>query len=350
MKRHLTLFALLVVFALVLVGCSAPPPTPTPPPPTPTENPQAAQLAAAQKEGAIKIYWSLNDKESKPLLEKWSQKYPSIKTEYYRDSSGPLTEKLLAEAKAGTPPPDVVQLDGVDIVTLYNEKLLAAYKSPEAASYPDGAKHPWGYYTTCYVNAIVIAYNTKLVKPEEAPQSWDDLTNAKWSGKIGIEPEDWALMPFSAKVMGDAASTAFWTKLGGQKAKIIEGHTEVATAVAKGEVALSPTVYAHRVEQLKKDGEPIDWVKTDPVYTYLNSVGVTAKAAHPNAARVFVDWLLSQDGQTAVSGVGRIPIRAGIKANPVSLTEGTKFYFGDPLLIADAEKVRSQYHSLFGVK
>jgi ABC-type Fe3+ transport system substrate-binding protein len=350
MKLHLTLFALAAVLAFVLVGCAAPPPTPTPPPPTPTESPQQTLLAAAQKEGALKIYLSLNDKETKPLLEKFNQKYPSIKTEYFRASSADVLEKMLTEAKAGTPPPDVLEMDSVDMLALYNQKILAAYKSPESESFPDGAKHPWGYYTTCYVNAIVIAYNTKLVKPEDAPKSWNDLTNAKWAGKIAVEPEDWALFPFSAKVMGDAASTTFWTKLGEQKLKFIEGHTEVATAVANGEVALSPTVYAHRVEAMKKDGLSIDWVRTDPVYSYLNSVGVSAKAPHPNAARVFVDWILSAEGQAAVAGVGRIPIRAGVKANPASMTEGVKFYYGDPMLITDADKARSQFRSLIGIK
>ncbi len=349
MNRYLTLFVLVVVFTLVLVGCSAPPPTPTPLPPTPTVSPQQTMLVDAQKEGAVKVYLSVNEAEGKPLVEKFAQKYPSIKVEFWRASSVDVRQKVLDDVKAGTPP-DVVEMDAVDMLALYNQKILTAYKSPESEVLPDGAKHPWGYYTTSYVNAIVIAYNTNLVKAADVPKSLNDLTNPKWAGKIGIEPEDWALVPFSAKVMGDAASTTFWTKLGEQKPKAIKGHTELATAVANGDVALSPTVYAHRVEAMKKTGKPIDWVKTEPVYSYLNSVGVTANALHPNAARVFVDWLLSAEGQTEVAGVGRIPIRPGIKTNPASMTEGVKFYYGDPMLITDPEKSRTQYRTMLGIK
>jgi iron(III) transport system substrate-binding protein len=353
MKLYLTFFALTLAFAALVVGCSAPPaptPMPTLPPPTATMPPQQAYLAGAQKEAALKLYTSLNDQETKPLLEKFSQKYPFIKVDYYRASSADVLQKVLTEAIASMPPPDVLELDGVDMVQLYDQKLLTPYQSPEATILPDGAKHPWGYYTTCYINAIVVAYNTQLVKPEEAPKSLDDLLNAKWSGKIGIEPEDWALMPFSAKVMGEATANSFWTKLAAQKPKIIKGHTEVANAVAKGEVELSPTTYAHRIEALKKSGQPVEWVKTDPVYTYLNSVAITAKAPHPNAAHIFVDWLLSAEGQAVVASVGRIPIRPGVKANPITMTEGVKFYFGDPLVIKDVNQVRTQYYTLFGVR
>jgi iron(III) transport system substrate-binding protein len=350
MKRYLTLLALAVVLAFVLVGCSAPPPTPTPVPPTPTVSPQQALLTGAQKEGALKVYWSLNETEAKPLLEKFGQKYPFIKVDFFRASSADVLVKVQSEVAAGMAPADVLEMDGVDMLKLYSQQMLTPYKSPESESFPDGAKHPWGYYTTCYVNAIVIAYNTKLVKAEDAPKSLNDLTNAKWAGKIAVEQEDWAMIPFTAKVMGDAASATLWTKLGEQKAKVISGHTEVANAVAKGDVALSPTVYAHRVEALKKSGQPIEWVKTEPVYSILNAVGITAQAPHPNAARLFVDWLLSNDGQTAVASIGRIPIRAGIKANPPSLTEGVKFYYGDPMLIAESTKFRDQYHALFGSK
>ncbi len=340
-----------MVLLLILAGCSAPAtPRPTAVPATPTTSPEQALVAGAQKEGALKLYMSFNEQEAKPFLEHFTQKYPFIKIDFSRTQSDEIVQKVLSEAKAGTPPPDDLEMDSTDMLQLMNEKLLAAYKSPEAASYPDGAKHPWGYYTTMHVNAIVIAYNTKMVKPEEAPKSLNDLLDPKWSGKMAIESQDWAMMPFTAKVMGDAAANTLWTKLADQKLKVIKGHTEVATAVANGQYALTLTAYAHRIEALKKSGQPIEWVKSEPVYASLQAIAVTAKAPHPNAARLFADWVLSAEGQAEVASMGRIPIRPGVKANPASLTEGIKFYYGDPLVIPDMSKARNEYNKLFPLK
>ncbi len=353
MKRNFLTLTLGLVLVFVIVGCSTASPTATPLPPaapTATPQPQEQLIAGAQKEGAFKLYTSLNEAEAKPLLEKFTQKYPFIKADFFRASSADLVQRVLTETKSLMPSPDVIELDSNEVLKLYNEKLLAAYKSPEAATYPDGAKHPWGYYTTCYINAIVIAYNTKLVKPQEAPKTLDDLLDPKWAGKIGIEPEDWALMPFTAKVMGDGPANTFWKKLSEQKPKVINGHTEVANAVAAGQVALSPTTYAHRIEALKKKGESIEWVNTDPVYANLSSLVVTVNAPHPNSARLFVDWLLSAEGQGVLADAGRIPIRPGIKANPARLTEGVRFYYGDPTLISEPNQVRNQYRKLLGLQ
>lgn len=350
MQRISWLTMLIVLFVLIAVGCSAPAtPTPTPlPPATATVSPQAELIAGAQKEGTLTVYTSLNETEANPLLAKFTAKYPFIKTTLNRASSADVVKQVLAEGQAGQNKADVMEMDGMDLLQVYNAKLLAAYKSPEAAAYPDSAKQPWGYYTTAYVNALVIAYNTKLVKPEEAPKKLDDLTDPKWSGKIAIEQEDWAMMPFTSKVMGETSSTAFWSKLAAQKPKAISGHTEVATAIISGTVSLSPTVYAHRVEALKKKGEPIEWVKSDPVYAYLQYLGVAAKAPHPNAARLFVDWLLSVEGQNEIANVGRIPARPGITG--AAFAQGVKFYYCDVSLIGDPAQVHNQWANLFGIK
>jgi iron(III) transport system substrate-binding protein len=349
--RYLTLFVLAMVLGLVLAGCSAPAtPTPTLVPATPTTSPEQALVAAAQKEGALKLYMSFNEQEAKPFLAHFTEKYPFLKIDFSRTQSDEIVQKVLSEAKAGTLPPDAVEMDSTDMLQLLNEKILAAYKSPQAASYPDGAKHPWGYYTTMHINGIVIAYNTKMVKPEEAPKSLSDLLDAKWAGKMAIEAQDWAMMPFTAKVMGDTPANALWTKLADQKIKVIKGHTEVATAVANGQYALTPTAYAHRIEALKKSGQPIDWVKTEPVYASLQAIAITAQAPHPNAARLFTDWVLSAEGQAEVANMGRIPIRPGVKANPASMTEGVKFYYGDPMSIPDITKARNDYNKLFPLK
>lgn len=351
MKWSLAMLTFLGLVLSIAVGCSAPVPTPTPvPPPTPTINPQAAILAGAQSEGALTVYMSLNESEAKPLLKKFSDKYPFVNVQLYRATSADLVQKAISEGKAGQKTADVYEMDGMDMLQLLNEKLLAVYKSPELASFPDGAKHPWGYYAAGHINAVVIAYNTKLVKPEEAPKKLTDLLDPKWSGKIALEAEDWPMMPYTSKVMGETAASNFWSKLAQLNPRAIKGHTELATAVTTGEVAITPNAYAHRIEALKKKGEPIEWVKTDPVYSYLQDIAISANAPHPNAARLFDDWIFSAEGQGELANIGRIPVRPGVKANPATLTDNVRFYFGDPAIIPDPVEVRSEYVSLLKIK
>jgi iron(III) transport system substrate-binding protein len=358
-RPAITLGALLLT--VIAMGCApAPTPAPTAAPPTaapaatsapaattaPTAAPTASAasiLDAAKKEGKLMIYTSLNADEFDVVLKDFSTKYPDVKVEFYRGDSESVTQKGLTEFRAKTYIPDILETNDVNISQLMSEGVIGNYVSPSAASYPPGAKDPDGGYVAARLNLIVIAYNTNLVKKEDAPKGWNDLLDAKWAGKIAVEPDDWPLLAYSTKVWDEAKAQDFWTKLAKQNVRVVKGHTELANFLVAGEFAVSPTVYAHRVLSLQDKKAPIEMVKTDTAFAFPHVISIAKNAPHPNAAKVFIDWYLSEDGQNALVKAGRIPVRPGIKTKPEGLLEGFKdLYYGDPKSLLKAADVQKQ--------
>ncbi len=362
--RPATTFGALLL-TVIAIGC-APAPTPAPTAAPPTAAPAATSasaattaptasaasiLEAAKKEGKVMIYTSLNADEFDVVLKDFSAKYPDIKVEFYRGDSESVTQKALTEFRAKTYIPDILETNDVNITQLISEGVIGTYVSAEAASYPKGAKDPDGSYVAARLNLIVITYNTQLVKKEDAPKSWNDLLDPKWTGKIAVEADDWPLIAYTAKAWGDAKAQDFWTKLAKQNVRVVKGHTELANFLVAGEFAISPTVYAHRVLSLQEKKAPIEMVKTDTAFAFPHVTSIAKNVQHPNAAKVFVDWYLSVDGQNALVKAGRIPVRPGIKTKPEGVLDGFKeIYYGDPKSLLKAADVQKQYYTLFGIK
>ncbi len=297
------------------------------------------------------VYTSMNIDDLEPILAKFMEKYPFIKAEYYRASGEDVLAKASTEAKAGQHFADVLEGADLQIFQAVQEGLVAPYVSPEVAAYPEGASDPNGMWTVSRVNAVVIAYNTELVKPEEAPKSYEDLLDPKWQGKIGVEQDDVALMALMIEAWGEEKAMAFWTKLAeGQKPGIVKGHTELAELTMAGEYEVSPTVYSHRVEKLKKKEAPLEWVRLDPIFSFNHMVSLAKDGPHPNAAKLFIDWFLSEEGQTIIGEIGRIPSRPGVGVDPPALTEGVNFYYAGEEVLDIYNEIAETWYEMFGIK
>lgn len=380
--RMFVVVMLVILATLLLASCATPAPTlaptqpPAPKPPeatkapeptkppaataaptsapaattAPTAAPAVSLLDAAKKEGKLMIYTSLNAEEFDTVVAVFAKKYPDIKVEFFRGDSEGVTQKALTEFRANTFIPDILETNDINISQLISAGVIGTYQSPETKNYPPGASDPDGYFTAARINLDVIAYNTNLVKKEDAPKKLEDLLDPKWAGKIALEADDWAMIAYTGKVMGDAKAQEFWTKLAAQKPRVVKGHTELANFLVAGEFAVSPNVYAHRVLSLQDKKAPIDWVRTDPVYAFPHVISLAKNATHPNAAKVFIDWYLSVEGQEALVAAGRIPARPGVKTKPAGLLEGIKIFYGDPKSLLKADAVQKQYYTLFGIK
>jgi iron(III) transport system substrate-binding protein len=281
------------------------------------------------------------------VLARFKETYPFVTIDFYRDSGQIVIEKVLTEAKANQYFADIIEVDTVESYSLIQNELLAPFIAPESAAYPDNAKDSDGYWTVYRINTVVIAYNTQLVAPADVPTTWEELLDPKWQGKMAVEVSDVELLVDMAAAWGEEKTYAFWEGIAAQDPTIVEGHTELADALAAGEYAISPTVYAHRVERLKSKGQPIEWVKTDPVFAFTQSVALASHASHPATAKLFINWLLSEAGQTVIRDLGRIPARAGISSDPPALTEGLNFYYTVPVSAEDYTKYAEKWNSLF---
>ncbi|MBF8253850.1 MAG: fbpA 2, partial [Deltaproteobacteria bacterium] len=200
-----------------------------------------------------------------------------------------------------------------EVDALQDAKMLAPYKSPEAKNYIPDFKDPNGYWTAVYTNYATIGYNTKLVAEKDAPKQWEDLLDPKWRGKISIDQEQYSWFGTLHKAWGKERAQKYMRALAKQNIEWRKGHTLIAQLMSAGEFPLG-IIYAHRTEEMKQRGAPIEWVNTvNPLVVTLNSAGLSVKPSHPNAARLFIDFLLSKPAQQRLRALRRIPARPDVE-------------------------------------
>ncbi|HEX2931011.1 MAG TPA: extracellular solute-binding protein [Candidatus Binatia bacterium] len=288
-------------------------------------------LEGAKKEGKLVLYTGMDTDEASLYTKEFSKKYPFIKPEIFRSSGEKVQARFLVEHRAGVHSADVFQTSIIQVYQLKNSGLLAKYVSEEAAVYADGFKDPQGHWTAFYQIPYVIGYNTRLVAAKDAPASYDDLLNPKWKGLIGLETEEYQWFYHLLQIMGRDKGLDYMKKFAGQNLQMRKGHTLLAQLVAAGEIAIATVVYSNRVERMKASGAPVEWVRfKGPTITAINAIAIPEKAPHPNAARLFVDFVLSKEGQSLLRGLRRIPARTDILPDPPTLTKGLNLYPARP--------------------
>ncbi len=306
-------------------------------------------LEGAKKEGKLVLYTGMDIEEAGIFLSEFGKKYPFIKPEMFRSSGEKVLTRFMIESRANTHRADIFQTSIIQVYQLKNEGLLKKYISAESAVYPEGFKDPEGYWNAFYLLTYVIGYNTNLVSPKEAPTSYGDLLNPKWKGKIGLETEEYQWFYHLLKIMGKEKGMEYMKNLARQDLQLRKGHTLLAQLIAAGEIAMAVVVYGSRVDRMMSRGAPIDWVRfKGPTITSINAISIPDKAPHSNTARLFVDFVLSKEGQQILSGLRRIPARPDVYPDPPRLTKGLNLYPARPEgLIETYNDTVAQFDKIF---
>jgi len=303
-------------------------------------------IEGAKKEGALVWYTALNLNDSEMLTKRFEQIYPFIKTDTLRLSSFSLLSKIQTEARAGAFKADVIEIAGVLGHILKKDGLFAKYVSPESRFYPDSVKDPDGTWTSFFMNTHVLSYNTKLVKKDELPKTYEEVINPKWKDRITMS-EDFDIFGMMLKMMGRAKGLEFMRRLAAQGVVLKNSYSLAIQAVASDEVALGLNVYGTRTEEFKKKGAPIDWVPLEFTLASLEPLALGAKAPHPNAARLFIDFLLSKEAQALMRERFRIPSRPDVLPDPPELTKGLKLIATDLSLAEQSKQLAEEYRQIF---
>ncbi len=298
-------------------------------------------VQGARNEGKVNIYTSLNTRDSGPITEAFEKKY-GVKTSLWRSSSEKVLQRAVTEARSGRFVCDVLETNGPEMEALYREKLLAEFHSPHFKELPPAAFPRHRHYVADRFNFFVIGYNTNLVKPEEVPNSYQDLLHPRFVGRVGIESGDTDWFAAIVKAMGEEKGLAFFRQLAQNKPQMRTGHTLLAELLSSGEIPLAATIYNHNVEKMALRGAPVKWKPLDPTFGRPNAVGVTPRAQNPHAAMLFADFMLSKDGQNMLKERNRVPSSLAVETN----LNKFPFQMIDPVITLDEndkwEKLWSQ--------
>ena len=191
---------------------------------------------------------------------------------------------------------------------LQREGLLQRVASPHLAELLPVAVRPHGEWVGTRLNVFTLAYNTKAVKKDELPKSFEELAQPKWKGKLGIEADDNEWLAGVLSQIGEARGVQLFRDVVQKNGiSVRRGHTLLTQLVVSGEVPLALTVYNYKAEQLKNQGAPIDWFAIGRAVARPNGVAVTKRAAHPHAAVLFYDFEISEEGQRILAKRDFVP-------------------------------------------
>jgi iron(III) transport system substrate-binding protein len=277
--------------------------------------PSEAILEGAKKEGSVVWYGTINVTDGRKVVDAFEKKYPFLKVNFYRAGSQPLLNRLTAEYRSGRYLADVTETNILESYFFQKKGYFQPYHSPEAKFFPAQFKDSNGFWIADYLNYYVIAYNTRLVSPSNAPRKYEDLLHPRWKGQFGLKDDTVRWYGTLVDYMGEQKGKDFMRKLAAQNPRMIKGsYGLISELTAAGEVAAG-IVLAATVETLKNDKQaPIDWESSvDPAATSIVGLYLLSKAPHPNAARLFIDFFLSAETQRLFATMNRLPARVDIK-------------------------------------
>ena len=302
-------------------------------------------IDGARQEGELTIYTSAQTTDLGPVVEAFEKKY-GVKASLWRAGSEAVLNRALQESRAGRHTVDVVETNGPELESMSREQILQQVKSPYHADLIAPAIRPHGEWVGTRLNVFVQAYNTRLVKKEELPTTWEDLMDPRWKGRLGIEQEDSDWLAGIFGEIGEERGLKVFKQIvatNGMSAR--KGHTLLTQLVASGEVPLALTVYNYKAEQLRAEGAPIDWFTIGNAIARPNGIGVAREAPHPHAALLFYDFELSPEGQRIIADREFVPTSRDIDTplNKVPMT-----FVDARVSIDEYDKWKNLYTDLFG--
>jgi iron(III) transport system substrate-binding protein len=316
----------------------------------PQSNPDPKLIEGAKKEGGLVYYTTMTLDQSKQTVDAFQKKYPFIKVELFRTGGGPLLNKIITEARGGRYSWDLVVGRGEMVLPLIERKLVTSYHSPESKMIDEQLVDKEGFWTAYYVNSYVLGWNTKLVKREDVPKTYDALLNPKWKGgQISVDTEAYGMVEGLKRVWGREKALDYFKKLAALEPVLKRGNTERVQLTVAGEYPLI-IAYNQTIQRMTSRGAPIDWIPLEPAVTQVNPVLIAAKSPHPNAARLFYDYILSKEGQEQLRSYQRIPVRKDVEPDPPRLFRGFKYVIENPEAYKDFDATVKQYLDIFKLR
>jgi iron(III) transport system substrate-binding protein len=265
---------------------------------------QDPRLEAARKEGKIVWYTSLALTSSEKVAKLFETAYPGVKVEVHRTGSQRILQRMMQELQANIKNVDVVHTsDAGHYVLLKEKKLLMRYTPAGVDVFGAGFKDKDGYHYGLRATVNVIAYNTKVVSPAEAPRTWKDLLDPKWRGRlVTAHPGYSGVIATHVLALVHLHGWDYFKALAQNKPMLVQSAVDPSGVVASGERPVAANGGDYTFYQVKKKGNPVEIVyPKEGVPLVVSPSAITSFAPHPNAARLFTDFIFSREIQQVLA-------------------------------------------------
>jgi ABC-type Fe3+ transport system substrate-binding protein len=322
----------------------------------PAEAVTPALIEAAKKEGKVVLYSAMDLPVGEKLGKAFEAAYPGIEIQIERSGSERLFQRVAQEFSSNIHACDVINSsDAAHFIPWKKSGWLMPFVSEDVAQYfPEQFRDPDGTFATSRVWLSSIAYNTNLVKPENAPKGFADLLDPKWAGKLvkGHPAYSGTIMTATYQLVRELGWD-YLEKLSKQRVMQVQSSTDPPKKLSLGERAVMADGNEYGIVLLKEAGQPVE-----PVYpsegtpTVSGPTGIFASAPHPNAAKLFQAWLHTrQTQQFFIDFTAQYSVHAQVQSKPGRRKlSDIKLMKEDPAGVeAISEEIKTRYAKLFRV-
>lgn len=263
-----------------------------------------ADVAKAEAEGALIVYATDPEAAMLRTLAEFNKSFPKIKTNYTRLQAGALYAKVSAERQAKTYTVDVMQLSDMGMVLDFQKKNgYVHYVSPQMAQYkPEYKSKPEGFWTWGAIGPAGLAYNPNIVPADQAPQDWQQAIDPKWADGITVKLSTSGLQHVAWYELRQLYGPDYWKKFGELKPKGFDSYVQQYDRLVNQQDKVIHTAQYSGYLEWKKKGAPVGFVAPAAgLPATPETWGIVTEGPHPQAARLFTDWLLSEAGQKALA-------------------------------------------------
>ncbi|MGV9350431.1 ABC transporter substrate-binding protein [Streptomyces spiralis] len=271
-----------------------------------------AQELAAKEGKTLSLYTSMTADIATPVAQAFEKKY-GIHVSVFRGNSETVLQRAMQESQAGKPGADAVETNFLEMTALSGNGLLADFDGSALDKVEPAGK--FDHWTASRLNVFQPAWNTDLIKPGDEPQSWEDLAQPKYKGKLTLEVSDSDWFENVTKYWlghgkSQAQVDALWKAIAAN-AKVAKGHTTMMQFLSAGQSPIEAMNYTYITDRAAEKGAPVthlpkSGVSKIPAFARPNGVGMLKNAKHPATAWLFYDWLLT-DGQKELVKLGLTP-------------------------------------------
>ncbi|WP_431862573.1 ABC transporter substrate-binding protein [Azospirillum sp.] len=267
--------------------------------------------APAQAEQSLYVYTSMKESLIGQLKAEFLKRNPGIKMDAQSAGAGKLMAKIAAERESGKILADVLWTSEVpDFYQLKQEGLLQPYTPKEIGALRNPFADYDGSFTAVRLGTLGIAYNTRFVKT--APKGWDDLKGADFKGAFGIaNPALSGTAYMSVAAMANAFGWQFFEDLRANRAKMGQGSGQVVDDTASGDLKGSLAVDYITIDKMQK-GATLALVYPPQMLVIPSPIAIFRNSPNQEAAKAFIDFVLSKEGQTIIAAEGTLPVRGDV--------------------------------------
>jgi iron(III) transport system substrate-binding protein len=282
-------------------------------------NGQSSHVEPARKEGEVVLYSTITIGAFNELSKAVKEKYPFLNVRHIRLGPAQQLARITQEQRAGHFLADVVYNNLLHLIYMKDNGILGKYESPESKYLMKEGLDSDGFWVGGDIDVLVTGFNARMISRNDVPTTYDGFLDARLKGQMAINSNNPYALVGMVSLRGEEQGIAYTRKLAQQMLRPVQGFTHMANLLAAGEYPIALMSQVTKIEELKEKGAPVDWRSNTPNFSTVGAYALSRTPPHPAAARLLIDFVLSEQGQRVLGRTGKLPMRRGVPTQSKSI-------------------------------